>query len=191
MGKCWWLAALTLASLWQARNCTIRRAGTGLPPPAISTPDAFSTRRRYYPTARCWLLGAITAALPRAPNCTTRPAEPGLPPPTLSTPHAISTRRRYCPTARCWLLADLIVVPLLPLFTRAPNCTTRPAEPGPSPAISTSHAISTRRRCCPTARCWLLDNGVLTRSPNCTTLPAEPGPSPAISTPHAISTPPR
>ena len=36
----------------------------------------------------------------------------------------------------------------------ARNCTTRPAGPGLPRAASTPHATVTRRRCCPTARCW-------------------------------------
>ena len=39
-------------------------------------------------------------------------------------------------------------------ISRARNCTTRPAGPGVPPAASTPHAMVTRRRCCPTARCW-------------------------------------
>ena len=39
-------------------------------------------------------------------------------------------------------------------FSRARNCTIRPAGPGRRPAASTPHAFTTRRRCCPTARCW-------------------------------------
>ena len=40
----------------RARNCTIRRAGPGLPR-AASTPHALITRRRCCPTARCWWQG--------------------------------------------------------------------------------------------------------------------------------------
>ena len=36
----------------------------------------------------------------------------------------------------------------------ARNCTTRPAGAGLPRAASTPRAIVTRRRCCPTARCW-------------------------------------
>ena len=36
----------------------------------------------------------------------------------------------------------------------ARNCTTRPAGLGQPRAASTPHAMVTRRRCCPTARCW-------------------------------------
>ena len=39
-------------------------------------------------------------------------------------------------------------------FSPARNCTIRPAGPGRPPAASTPHAMVTRRRCCPTARCW-------------------------------------
>ena len=40
------------------------------------------------------------------------------------------------------------------LFLAARNCTTRPAGHGVPPAASAPHAAGTRRRCCPTARCW-------------------------------------
>ena len=40
------------------------------------------------------------------------------------------------------------------MFSRARNCTIRPAGPGAPRAVSPPHAIFTRRRCCPTARCW-------------------------------------
>ena len=36
----------------------------------------------------------------------------------------------------------------------AGNCTTRPAGRGLPRAASTPHGFITRRRCCPTARCW-------------------------------------
>ena len=39
-------------------------------------------------------------------------------------------------------------------LSRARNCTIRRAGPGRPPAASAPHAIITRRRCCPTARCW-------------------------------------
>ena len=38
-------------------------------------------------------------------------------------------------------------------FSRARNCTIRRAGPGRRPAASPPHAVITRRRCCPTARC--------------------------------------
>ena len=71
-------------------------------------------------------------------------------PPAASTPHAYITRRRCCPTARCWWQGELTAA----AFSRARNCTIRPAGPGPPRAASTPHAILTRRRCCPTAKCW-------------------------------------
>ena len=36
---------------------------------------------------------------------------------------------------------------------------TRRAGPGVSPAVSTPHTMITRRRCCPTAKCWRGDGG--------------------------------
>ena len=41
-------------------------------------------------------------------------------------------------------------------ISRARNCTIRRAGPGRPPAASAPHALFTRRRCCPTARCWWL-----------------------------------
>jgi hypothetical protein len=45
----------------------------------------------------------------------------------------------------------------LPLtaFSRARNCTTPRPGPGYPRAVSIPAAVSTRRPCCPTGRCWL------------------------------------
>ena len=69
--------------LLRARNCTILRAGPGLPP-APSTPHAFITQRRCCPTAWSLLprdMKAPVSLLPTsslARNCTILRAEPGL-----------------------------------------------------------------------------------------------------------------
>jgi hypothetical protein len=49
------------SSLLEARNCTTRPAGHGVPP-AASTPHATFTQRRYCPTARCWWRGDLILA---------------------------------------------------------------------------------------------------------------------------------
>ena len=77
-------------------------------------------------------------------------------------------------------------------FLTARNCTTRPAGLGVPLAASPPHATITRRRCCPTARCWWQGDWVPAASylpaRNCTTRPAGPGLPRAASTPHAIFT---
>ena len=81
------------------------------------------------------------------------------------------------------------IVPAALLAAR--SCTTRPAGRGVRRAASTPHAIITRRRCCPTARCWWqgdLATAAILAARNCTTRPAGPGVPPAASTPHALST---
>src|SRR5260370_30868683 len=59
------------------------------------------------------------------------------------------------------------------------------------PAVSTPHAMYTRRRCCPTAWCWLQGDLIAVAflpARNCTIRRAGPGPLPPASTPHAMST---
>ena len=74
----------------------------------------------------------------------------------------------------------------------ARNCTTRPAGRGLPRAASTPHVFTTRRRCCPTARCWwqgeLITAATLLAARNCTTRPAGRGVPLAASTPHALLT---
>ncbi len=58
-------------------------------------------------------------------------------------------------------------------------------------AASTPHALITRRRCCPTARCWWqgdLMAASCVPARNCTTRPAGRGVPRAASTPHALIT---
>ncbi len=64
------------------------------------------------------------------------------------------------PNGKVLVAGGLIAAALLP----ARNCTTRRAGAGRTRAPSTPRAMVTRRRCCPTARCWWqgdMDVGVL------------------------------
>jgi hypothetical protein len=76
--------------------------------------------------------------------------------------------------------------------SRARNCTTRPAGCGLPLAPSTPHAIGTRRRCCPTARCWWQEDetsaATMLAARNCTTRPAGLGVPRAASPTHATFT---
>src|SRR5437867_1246253 len=108
---------------------------------------------------------------------------------TASTPHALVTRRRCYKTAWSLLQGGAIAILIVP---RAPNCTTRRAEPGLPQAASTEHVIGTRRRCYKTA--WSLLQGELIaislfpRAPNCTTRRAGPGLSRAGSEARGVGT---
>ena len=77
-------------------------------------------------------------------------------------------------------------------LSRARNSTIRRAGPGRPPAASPPHAMITRRRCCPTARCSsqadLTATSTLSRARNSTIRRAGPGRPPAASPPHAIVT---
>ena len=87
-----------------------------------------------------------------------------------------------------WLQGDSA----LAAFSLARNCTTRRAGPGCPPAVSTPHALSTRRRCYPTGWCSLQGDLIamliLPLARNCTTRRAGPGSPPAASTPRALRT---
>ena len=144
---------LALAALPRARNCTIRRAGPGLPQ-AASTPHAMCTRRPCCPTAWCWLQGDVVAVsvLPRARNCTTRRAGPGRPQ-AASTPRALITQRPCCPTAWCWLQGDLIDNVNTSASAELYDPAQRDLECHGQPQHRTLDV--TRRPCYPTAWCWL------------------------------------
>ena len=61
------------------------------------------------------------------------------------------------------------------LLSRARNCTIRLPGRGVPPAASPPHASLTRRRCCPTARCWSREDmtaAAFSRARNCTIRPA-------------------
>ena len=77
-------------------------------------------------------------------------------------------------------------------LSRARNSTIRRAGPGRPPAASPPHAMITRRRCCPTARCssQAVTDGqrLLSRARNSTIRRAGPGRPPAASPPHAMLT---
>jgi hypothetical protein len=127
--------------------------------------------------------------LATARNCTTLPAGRGVTR-TSSTPHALITRRHCCPTARCWWQEDLITAPILP----ARNCSTRPSGctggDGLPRTASTPHVLITRRRCCPTARCWWQAEMLLATARNCTTQAGSAGRGlpRSASTPHVTFT---
>ena len=71
-------------------------------------------------------------------------------PPAASTPHATYHTATLLPNGKVLVAGGVITAALSP----ARNCTIRPAGPGAPPAALPPHAIRTRRRCCPTARCW-------------------------------------
>ena len=76
-------------------------------------------------------------------------------------------------------------------LSRARNSTIRRAEPGRRPAASPPHAMFTRRRCCPTARCSsqaVLTSAFRSRARNSTIRRAGLGRRPAASPPHALHT---
>ena len=93
--------------------------------------------------------GMIPAAFLAARNCTTRPAGRGVPR-AASPPHALThgdvAAQRQGAGGRGTDTGGTL--------SAARNCTTRPAGLGVPRAASPPHAIITRRRCCPTARCW-------------------------------------
>ena len=146
--RCWWQGELTSMALSPARNCTTRRAGAGLPR-AASIPHAMITRRRCCPTAKCWWQGdMITAASYQ--RGTVRPGEReldchGQPQQRTRWSHGDVAAQRQSAGGR-----GMVTAAILP----ARNCTTRRAGPGLPRAASTPHAMGTRRRCYPTARCW-------------------------------------
>ena len=69
----------------------------------------------------------------------------------------------------------------------------QPGGPGAPPAVSAPHAMITRRRCCPTAKCWSqagvsVTPTALSRARNCTVPPPPPvtGPPVAITNPATL-----
>src|SRR2546423_13250157 len=73
----------------------------------------------------------------------------------------------------------------------ARNCTTRLAGLGVPRAASPPHALNTRRRCCPTARCWWRGEGKLTAvflgARNCTDRTGGVGGPPAAPRPRRLN----
>ena len=166
--RCWWQRDL-MAALLAARNCTTRPAGAGVPR-AASTPHATITRRRCCPTARCWWQGdMMAAAILAARNCTTRPAGPGVPP-AASTPHAMHHTATLLPNGKVLVAGGLDNSGVYLSQRGTVRSGQRELECHGQP--HTPHATCTRRRCCPTARCWWQGGMVaaaLLAARNCTT----------------------
>ena len=124
-------------------------AGPGLPR-AASTPHAIITRRRCCPTARCWWQGDYNGSVSYAArNCTTRPAGLGLPR-AASTPHAIAhgdvAAQRQGAGGR-GINDSSGYLSSAELYDPASGSWTATGS------LNTARDF-TRRRCCPTARCW-------------------------------------
>ena len=177
-----------LSLLPRARNCTIRRAGPGLPP-AASTPHATSHTATLLPNGMVLVAGGFDSTFNASASAELYDPASG----TWTATGSLNTARVYHTAT---LLPNGMVLvagghdsPVSPLPTSARNSTIRRAGPGLPRAASTRHALITRRRCCPTA--WSLLQGdviaasILLRARNCTIRRAGPGLSRAASTPHA------
>ena len=147
--RCSSQAVLLAATFSRARNSTIRRAGPGRPP-AASPPARVHHTATLLPNGKVLVAGGYTTTAPLASAELYDPASGTW----TATGSLVTARDDHTAT----LLPNgkvLVAGGLGSDFTlsRARNSTIRRAGPGRPPAASPPHAIITRRRCCPMARC--------------------------------------
>ena len=148
-GKVLVAGGVITSALLRARNSTIQQAAPGRRP-AASAPRDLDTRRPCCPTARS---SSPEEVATRARNCTIQRAGLGRRPEASPSPDDLDTRRRCCPTARC-LSRGVLAGRSALLFSESAEL----YDPASGTWMATGSltepaAISTQRRCCPTARC--------------------------------------
>ena len=136
------------AALSRARNSTIRRAGPGRPP-AASPPHALRHTATLLPNGKVLVAGGYDSSGYLASAELYDPAS-GTWTATGSLATARATSHGDVAAQRQGARRRRLTTPAL---SRARNSTIRRAGPGRPPAASPPHAMVTRRRCCPTARC--------------------------------------